>query len=325
MRRAIISFSILAAYCIFFASACQKEASANKSCRVEVVFDTGTLGSKSSDPKDEDAVNDVNLFVFNSLSGMMESHIYLDKKTYLGKPVSMNLLTNIEYEVAACLNFGYKLPDINTIAELPSFKYYMVYPDDYSVGVPMSAFHSGFVAGQGDSPLILQAERLLAKITLSVDRSDLNKDVKMTVLEAEIGGCPRYVTPFSDSKPDGRNDVFQKGFFKKGINVDNLNTSSGEDGKSKEVNLFMFESIGGDLPEMDNPTLAAVYPYIQLRMSYLGPDAEASSGKWVNYRFCIGEEEGSANIKRNTRYHFTVCPHGTGLDGAPSWKVEITN
>lgn len=298
---------------LMIASACTKDNAIKEECRVEVVFDTGRPGSKSADPSDEDAINDVNIFVFNSLSGLLETHVYLDRKTYGKQPLGMNLLTNVRYNVAACLNCGYRLPDIKSMDELPTFRYYMVYPDDYSAGMPMAAYKEGFVPGKEEGPLVLQATRLLAKIYLTIDRSALNSDVTMTVAEAEIGGCPRSITPFSASKPEGKNDVFSKGFYKKGIQADNLNRDNGG-GKSGEVCLYMFESIN-----------SAVSPYIQLRLNYLSRETSAGNGKWLYYRFYIGEKEGNTDIKRNTRYHFTVFPHGTGIEGNPSWKVVFTD
>ena len=299
-------------------ASCTKEGGGpGEPCRVEVCFETS--GTKSFDPADEDAVNDVNLFIFNGISGLLESHVYKDRKSFGKEPLSVDLLTNISYEVAACLNFGYRLPDVKTLDELPQLRYYMVYPDDYSVGVPMAAYVKGFVPGREDgSLLVMQAQRLLAKITLSIDRSALSQDVQLTVAEAELGGCPRSVTPFASSRPEGKNDVFSKGFFKKGVSVDALNKDGGS------VSLYMFESLNGDLPtSVTNPSTAAIYPYVQLRINYMSPQVAGS--KWLYYRFCIGEKDGNSDIKRNTRYHFTVCPHGSGLDGAPSWRVEFTD
>ena len=292
-------------------ASCTKGSLQEEGRRVEVRFNTA--GTKSKDPASEDAVNDVNLFVFNSISGLMESHIYMDKKTYGKEPLTMNLLTNISYDVAACLNFGYRVPDVRTLDELPDFRFYLVYPDDYSTGMPMSAIYKGFVPGKQDGPLVMEARRMMAKIGLTVDRSDLNKDVSMFIEEAEIGNCPKSMTPFADSKPAGTNDIFTKGFFKKGIPVDVLNSNDGN-GKSGEVCLYMLESLDSGLK-----------PYIQLRLNYVSSSTSSGNGKWLYYRFYIGPQEGDTNIKRNTRYHFTVFPHGTGIDGAPSWKVEFTD
>lgn len=292
-------------------AACTREDMAGEQRRIEVRFCTGD--TKSQDPASEDAVNDVNLFVFNSISGLMESHIYMDKKAYGKEPLAMNLLSNVSYDVAACLNFGYRVPDVKSIEDLPSFRFYLVYPDDYSPGMPMSAISKGFVPGRQEGPLVMEARRMMAKIGLTVDRSDLNKDVSMFVEEAEIGNCPKSMTPFADSKPSGKNDIFTKGFFKKGIPVDRLNSDDGN-GKSGEVFLYMLESLDSSLQ-----------PYIQLRLNYVSSSTSSGSGKWLYYRFYIGPREGDNNIKRNTRYHFTVFPHGTGIDGAPSWKVEFTD
>lgn len=291
--------------------ACIKESTPGEMRPVEIRFETGA--TKSKNPASEDAVNDVNIFAFNSISGLMESHVYHDSKTYGKEPLTMNLLTNISYDIAACLNFGYRVPDIKTVQDLPAFRFYLVYPDDYSTGMPMSAVSRGFVPGKQDGPLIMKAGRMMAKIGLTIDRSALNKDVSMFIEEAEIGNCPKSMTPFASSKPEGKSDIFSKGFFKKGIPADSLNSNDGN-GKSGKVSLYMLESLDSGLQ-----------PYIQLRVNYVSPETSAGNGKWLYYRFYIGPREGDTNIKRNTRYHYTVVPHGTGIDGAPSWNVEFTD
>lgn len=303
----IICLAVLASLPV----SCTKDRLPEEGRRVEVRFNTG--GTKSNDPASEDAVNDVNLFVFNSISGLIESHIYMDKKALGKEPLAMDLLTNISYDVAACINFGYRVPDVRTINELPDFRFYLVYPDDYSTGMPMSAIYKGFVPGKQEGPLVMEAGRMMAKIGLTIDRSALNPDVSMFVEEAEIGNCPKSMTPFADSKPDSKSDIFTKGFFKKGIPVDVLNSNDGN-GKSGEVSLYMLESLDSGLK-----------PYIQLRLNYVSSASSSGNGKWLYYRFYIGPREGETNIKRNTRYHFTVFPHGTGIEGAPSWKVEFTD
>ena len=280
--------------------------------------------SKSADPPDESKISDVNLFVFNSQSGSLEEHLYIDTRNFTGEPLEIALLNGVRYDIAACFNFGYRLPRCGGRKDLASMRYYMVYPDEYRIGMPMSALEEGFLAGENAS-LILKAVRLMAKISIRMDRRDLDEGVVMNVAEVVVGGCPKSVTPFSDSKPLDRTDVFAQGFTKNGLAVDNLNKAGPENGRSQEVDLYMLESLNGDLPsEMSDPTKAyAPYPYIEMRIDYYSPPTEGT-GLWLMYRFCIGEEEGNADIKRNTRYRYTVCPHGTGLDLNPSWRVEFT-
>lgn len=301
-------------------TSCQKQDSLKKT--VSVSISTIGIASKSNDPTDEEAVSDINLFVFNNISGRLETQVYLDKRNYHGGGVSMDLLSGIRYEAVAALNLGYKIQGIRVIEDLTRYRYYMAYPDEYKAGIPMATEKVSFVAGQQAGTIILHAERLMAKISLSIDRSGLDRDIRITAAEAEIGGCPKSVTPFSESRPLGKSDIFAKGFNKTGTQIRNLN-STNVDGKSKEVSMYMLESIGGMLPGMDNPSAAATYPYIQVKMDYMKADGTPLSG-YLTYRFCIGDHVGSANIRRNNEYHFTICPQGDGLSGEPSWKVEIT-
>ena len=184
----------------------------------------------------------------------------------------------------------------------------------------MAAKIENFVA-DSSGRLSLKAERMMAKIVLTIDRSLLAEDVTMAVRQARIGGCPRSMSPFRESRPEGRSDVFKNGFGKLEAEVDNLNRDK-SGGRSGEVNLYMLESLSGPVPaSVKDPSAAGIYPYIELEISYKSAKYYTKPGQWLVYRFCIGDEEGLADIRRNTLYRFTVRPEGTGIDEF-SWRVD---
>lgn len=276
-----------------------------------VFIEIGSADVKSADPSSEEVVSDVNLFVFSN-GGILESHLYADSRSYKGTPIPVKLLRGARYDIAACLNFGYNIPGITCKEDLLAMKYYMVYPDEYRPGIPMAALVEDYSAPRlGQANLTLWARRLMSRITLTFDRSHLDKDVTMNVYRAELKSCPRNVTPFSPNTGLGSEDIFKESFFKDGLAVDNLNKDAGN-GISREVYLYMLESLGA----------SSFKPYVELKLSYKSPKAYSYAGEYLIYRFYIGED--GQNIVRNSNYSYTITPHGDGLSDSDSWRVDKT-
>lgn len=327
----IFSKVVLLPMLYLFAVSCTDRLSTNigqvgqqtEKCTVGVRLQQEGIGVKSKDPGDENKISDINLFVYNSVSGFLEAHVYIDSRNYGKVPLTVDLLKNVRYDFAVCANFGFKPKAPESLEALKEMRFYLTYPDEYGTGIPMSGMIRDIIPKDDGMSVNMTVTRLMAKIGIAIDRSKLNSDVRMNVSRLSIGGCPKSAKPFADSKPAGRNDIFENGFFKDGRAADFLNIEASE-GKSQEVYVYMLESLGGDRPSnLDNPAAAAIYPYIELKMDYVG--TENNTAKWLVYRFCIGEKEGNSDIRRNTTYHFTVTPHGNGLDKQATWMVEFTN
>ena len=310
-------FLILAASVSFLIS-CTR---AQDQAMVTVHFTNAARQVKSEAP-DEDRISDISLMIFDE-SGNAEECLFLRKGN---TSVSTTLLTGKRYTFCACANFGYQVY-ADHIDELQEIVFRMAYPDEYKEGMPMAAVKE--VEITEDLALEIALERLMAKISLSLDRSQLDENVEMYVRSARIGNCPRYVRPFCNSRIEDGDDAFASGFLLNDIQTSDLNASTGQ-GRSKEVSLYMFENMQGstDFPisldkekvfDMDDPR-SHICSYIELEIEYMSPE-KMSGEKGLIYRFYLGEDRNSFDVRRNTHYHLTVTPENDGIS-EDSWRVD---
>lgn len=285
--------------------------------------------SKSIDPN-ENLISDLNLLIFDE-DGKLESRKYLsERETYYmsgGIKVDVELLRGISTTIFCCANIGYELSGIEDVASLLTSRYSLVYPDEYSRGIPMSAI----ITEEWDiyeKSINIVLKRMMSKVSVSLDRSMLNKDVELYVTGIEIRNCPRSVAVIGPSSAQGSRDVFAQGFCKSYFQVDALNREKA-DGISEEVNLYMLENMKGDLLEdtvddagkLLETALANVCSYIEIQAEYVSDSYHTIAGETLKYRFYLGESNYNFDIQRNCHYHFVAQFIGDGLS-AGEWRID---
>jgi len=294
-------------------------------------FPTGALATKSSDP-DEDKISDINLFVFNSLGELDGHEFFRDQALFNGKngiSCKTELIKNSTYSIYACANFGYPISGIRTLEDLMQYRFHLAYPDEYREGIPMSG-KVGEIRIDDDGDVVLPMTRMMSKISLDVDRTGLEKGTKIYVRSVRIGGCPTSATPFSESKANDEDDVFETGFFKGYGQVDALNKDETL-GHSGQISLYMLENRQGDLLEdimsdkekifQDGDPRSKVCSFIEIKSEFISDSCYTKPGEFLIYRFYLGENRRNFDIERNCHYHFTLKPEGSGIS-EDSWRVD---
>ena len=280
----------------------------------------------SVDPKDPDRISDLNLLVYTA-DGILQEQRYLPARSFSpDKPLTVHLLENLSYSFVTCANLGYALPALDRDA-LTAYRYHMAYPDEYSQGLPMSAIKENFVAGSAQL-LTLPLERLLARVSLSLDRSCLSSDVTMDVRSVRVGNGPRSVLLFGESRAETEADLFQQGFYKDGVAVAPLNLRTGS-GRSGSIDLYIPENVQGLLlPEDTDPKqkvleepVSNVATYIELTLDYQSDSYYTDFDHWLTYRFYPGESPGDFSLRRGRHYEFVLTPEDDGLQGHP-WRID---
>ena len=306
--------------CLLGVSGCSEEYPEGQlRVATDIFFSAGTPLSRAADP-DEDKVSDINVFVF-SPDGFLEKSEYLSGETRC----SFSLVEGREYDIYACANFGYKLK-IRSLEELLAAEFYLVYPDDYSLGVPMCAVKRGVKAGKS---VKMELERLMAKVSVSIDRNRLSEGVTMNVVGMRVGNCPKKAKVFSPSAVESSRDCFSKGFERGRDECEVLNRSlSG--GVSQEVSLYVLENLQGDFPgeissdaekTLDSLEVASERcTFVEMDLEYSSPYFYTSEG-YLKYRFYLGESRSDLNVERNCHYHITVTPENDGLSD-DGWRVS---
>ncbi len=288
---------------------------------IRINFHEADVPVRSMSP-DEDKITDISLMIFDE-SGQAEDCIWLTRGS---RTCTIDLVIDKKYTFCACANFGYQIY-ASHIEELQDIRYHLAYPDEYREGIPMSAVKEVLITEECIVDIGLQ--RLMAKISLRMDRSRLDRDVEMNVRSARIGNCPRYVKPFTNSKIEDHDDTFPTGYLLNDIQTAELNYNIGE-GLSSEVSLYMLENMQG--PADGNIThdsekvfeqkdkRSEVCSYIEMEIEYLSPE-KASGEKGLIYRFYLGEDRNSFDVERNTHYQITVTPENNGLND-DGWRVD---
>ena len=205
----------------------------------------------------------------------------------------------------------------------------MTYPDEYKEGIPMTG-DTGLIRIEDGEKISIELIRLMAKISLRIDRRKLSDDVEMEVRSVNIGNCPKSAMAFGKSSVEDHDGCFSSGFYRNAEECSPLNEMA-ETGISKTVSVYMLENMQGkfsdeDITEDSDKILDDKDPrqetcsYIELSIDYISPDWE-SQGKGLIYRFYLGEDRNNLDVERNCHYRITVCPEDDGIK-EDSWRID---
>lgn len=290
-----------------------------------------TIGSSAffitkADMPDQNKISDINILIFDA-NGTLERKAYVDSGQ---RAYEVLLLKGMKYTIYVCANFGYPVSAVN-LEEVSQMEFHLAYPDEYREGIPMAATVTDILITE-DTDIEVELERLMAQVSLKMDRSRLSDGVRMDVISVRIGNCPKKVRPFATSRAVSEDDCFRVGFNHDDIRCSPLN-SCGLDGISEEISLYMLENMQGRFSDKDltadqekvfreHDPRKEICSYIEMEMEYSYGDS-ASVNKPLIYRFYLGEDRNSLNVERNCHYHITVTPEDDGLKG-DGWRVDKT-
>ena len=288
-------------------------------CRISVE-DIG-YAVKAMDP-DENMISDVSIMIFDE-RGEAEECLWLPNGE---TSTEIPLVLGKTYSFRACANFGYRT-FADHISELDETVFYMAYPDEYSKGMPMYACADGIRIGD-DASVSLKMKRLMAKISLRMDRRKLSDGVEMNVVGVRIGNCPKSVKVFGTNAVSNHDQCFGIGFSRNDAQTAVLNTLTKDD-LSGTVSLYMLENMQGDMPESlasdsekvfdEQDHRRDVCSYIEMDIEYLSYEKYSESP--LVYRFYLGDSRTNLDVERNCHYRITVCPEDDGLNG-DGWRVD---
>lgn len=326
----LVSVSCLLASCLF--ASCVQEFTSGDAGEVLLTFGDCDFTTKSVSP-DEEKISDLTLFVFNR-DGLLEVSHYFKSGDFIDSgpgccSCKVNLLKGCRYSFYACANMGFRVRAEN-LEELRKFRFYMAYPDDYRMGIPMSGSLEDVTAPQAGGRIAVPLRRTMAKVSVSVDRGRLSEGVEFDVTGVRISGCPKSVALFDGNSVDCEDDIHAVGFSRTGYDVQPLNRSvSGQ--VSGEVSLYMFENLQGrplgDVPDhggkvfKDGDPLGWKCSYLELEADYISEEYRSLPGKGLVYRLYLGDGPSDFNVERNCHYHITVAPEDDGL-GDDGWRVD---
>lgn len=271
-------------------------------------------------PTEDNAVSDINLIAFHN--GIAE-YSFWGEVYEEDVQCRIPLVNGREYSIYALANLGKKL-EVESMTELEEV--YINYSS--SKGLLMSSLLDS-IKLSSKSTVTMNLCRMMAKISIKIDRSRLSEDVDIEVRKAFIGNSPRYIKAIGENRIETRYDRFEYGYSLSDEECRKLNTIN-QGGISAEAALYMPENMQGDFPveiaedeeKVLDPSdpLAATASYIELWMRYKSSE-HYSTGEDLIYRFYLGEGLEDLNVERNCHYHITVSPEDDGLSGS-GWRVD---
>ena len=307
---------------IIYLPGCSEESPSQ--CPVSIIMDSGTFTTKSTDP-DEVKVTDISLLVFDEY-GRAEATRWLNG-SQIGA-YRLHLTSGKKYRFVAFVNFGYRI-SVSHASGLQDVGYHMTYPDEYRNGIPMYA-DTGYILVKDPCMVHMKLIRLMSKISIRIDRNRLSEDVRMRVVGARVGNCPKVTHVFKSNSASSSDDCFASGFNKNEDDCGALNRMESI-GISYPISLYMLENMQGafsDAPiSKDSEKVFATYDprretcsYIELDIDYISPTTVSSNGP-LQYRFYLGENLNDLNVERNCHYLITISPEDDGLK-EDSWRVD---
>ncbi len=300
---------------------CSTNEAMHAKSEISVRFSSGTLQSRAMNP-DEDKISDISLMIFDE-KGSLEEYFRLEDGA---AECTARLIYGKKYIFCACANFGYKIHADN-MSELDGIICHLAYPDEYREGIPMYA-RQEVTIGEDCGEVTVMLERLMAKISIQMDRTRLSEDVEMYVRSVRIGNCPRRAKVFAENRIEDEDWFFPSGFTRSGAETDNLNLTSSS-GKSRTISLYMLENMQGTLEEIERDEekvfdeddhRGKVCSYVEIVLDYASENYY-SDRKGLKYRFYLGDSLNSLDIERNCHYHITVTPEDDGLSD-DGWRVD---
>lgn len=296
--------------------------------RIEVIC--SDMESKAAEP-DENRLTDLTLMIFEA-NGFLEERKVFNRKELAsdtGIIYETMLLKDKEYSIYACANIGVDI-NASTIEELEGLRCHLAYPDEYREGLPMAGQIEGFRLEDGVSVIEVPLKRMMAKISLRIDRGGLSDDVEMNVVSARIGNCPKHSLLFRSNSVSSHDDCFSTGFTRSEAECMILNRNTGQ-GISGELSFYMLENMQGEFSSapIDKDadkvfdkldTRQETCSFIELKMDYESDRFQSISSP-LTYRFYLGGGRNNLDIERNCHYRITVIPEDDGLSDE-GWRID---
>lgn len=259
--------------------------------RCEVTAGTPT---RSSIDADEDALEDINLYAY--CDGKLEAMLY----TQSPEDIRMKLYKGRTYNMYALANMGEVEAPVSE-EDMKDHRYSVGSLREIEGAFPMAWMMEGFTI-EGSSPSLgISLERLLARISFSIERSELD-DFQVTAIKLRQGALGVY--PFrEESRAESASDVAD-GDWASASDLSTLNAGG-------EIAFYALENRQGVLMPGNSdpcsktpdgiPDNSELCTYLEMTSSYSGQyqGVTVSSDK-VTYRFYLGENNCTDfNVIRN--------------------------
>lgn len=315
-------------WCIFFISAgCTIENPICTGNSEDIKFTFSATGYHTRAAASyEDCISDMNLIIFRN--GRLESIIWQEYGTTPDTAeLTARLVSGESYSFYAIANIGHKIsyeegagPEKLVIDIMQASGY----------GIPMSSVMENISIDDAED-IHIRLTRMMAKISLRIDRSHLNENIDIEVTGVRLCNCPRYATIIGSNRTSSRHDCLPDGPALSSSSCAALN-QIGHNGLSNEVSIYMLENMQGRFPYDisedeekifdEEDIMSKICSFMEIEMKYRSKEHFTDKGKLI-YRHYLGGSMDNLDIERNCHYHITVTPENDGLNGS-GWRTDKT-
>lgn len=276
--------------------------------------------TKSSVSFAENAVKNLAVCIYHN--GMLvKEEYYTSPSTF-----SISLVKGLKYNIYAIANHG-RLSGVGTEEDMIALRLACEKITKIQTGFPMSWKRLDYLAGKDSDKVTISLERLVSKINLTVDTSELED---FTINSVRLYQCALTVYPFHQNGDGGSRaesvNYVDEGDYASTSDLDKLNAG-------ESITFYAMENCQGVLLEGNKsadvkvpeeiPSSANLCTYLELTASHSGEiEGVALSSDHVTYRFYIGNDNCTDfNIRRNTNVniHLKVTKDRIFDKG---WKVD---
>lgn len=262
---------------------------------------------------DDDLIDNVNIYLVDS-RGYVHSHHYLENPGnieigfYAGQTYTMYVLANVG-----------KAANVKNVEDILSLEH----GGWSSVAgcVPMSGLYGPELLEDGETVTVPLA-RMVAKVVVKGDFSQLDNDVYIDVKSVRLRNVPRKSFVFNENKVDFSSDA------EDGLPVYVSSLWAFING----VELYQMENLQGRLLPLNTIPSGKVFPqgsiyesvcsYVEIQAAYSSSEKEGD----VVYRFYLGGDAVSDfDVYRNSQYNVTVYFKGKGGVDENGWRVDVSD
>ena len=288
-----------------------ESASELKNGKIKINF---TLhGISSTKAVDDGLIDNVNIYLVDT-RGYVHSQCYSE----IPGNLEIDIFPGQIYTLYAVANIG-KTSNIKTEADILSMEY--TGQPVLAGAVPMSGIYGPEILEDGNT-ITVALTRMVAKVVVRGDFSQLDPDVTIDVKSVALKNVPRKSLVFKDNKVDFSSEAND------GAPIYVSSVWAFQNG----VELYQMENMQGVLLPNNNLSSGKFFPngsiyeslcsYVEIQALYSSDEKQGN----IVYRFYLGGDAFSNfDVCRNTQYNVAVIFKGDGGADDNNWRVDIAD
>ena len=286
--------------------------------RVQVGFSLDSFSlSRSSSASSESGILTVQLFVVDS-DGDIVDEVFQNGSSAL----SFRGRTGEKYHLYAFANNPSRIEGLETEDEILEWEYRTDLSGHFPSGFPMAGFKECTI---GEGSIEIELVRLVSKVLLSLDKSEMNLHGTFTLNSVKLHNCPSRLKPFvQGQKAQNVSDVGDGDLASSG-DLSKLNAG-------ESVCFYILENMQGNLlPSNSDPwekipsnlsSEDGLCTYLEASGTYISPGYNGSD----SYRMYLGKDNvQNFDLCRNCLYRLTLSPTEDNMRKDGNWKITASD